>query len=1113
MKPATLAAKNTVMREHAVGAQPRLRAEWEYNRYQIPTVTVSPTQEGDDEWLVNFGDSASIVMPNRPRTGIAKARLDSNVKPVRSYRDTANEPRFYPCSPDDAYRYFSSIERTKLVTNVAGNYEFDEPIQVTVEYPEVVAANKLVVGFETSYAKPTELTIEVSPNGVSWITAVVNPVVNPDGTVSIWYAKNEWDIAPDYEWPVVIKAVRLNVYAMDKPYQHVDILQVGARLENDLTAYLISYATQLEVSDRSFIAPLGKASENTASITLSNIDGRFNTNNPDSLYYGMIDKKVKMILDIGIDAMPQSGSKYEYIREFTGWTENWGGQESTSVEVELKDSSVFLQEVTMPVFFFEDMTAGAIIWTILDQLGFANYKYSRATNDLGQTIPFYWPEDDTSVWEEFGNIAEATQTAIYFDENDVLQIKARRAMYADKAVDWNFDAIQNGQKLPDIVTVEVDHDLEVNQVDVLYQPAHYSDYAKGIPKMEVAWEPEDDLILRGSPLQKDLTLTGTDLWITQAEASFWPFESLVNIRGEILRYKGKEYVYYVKEGTVQQNGTITYSYMPQMKIIYSLDEQKALDASSAEEMAWKNAYTGRFKVTERGTLGSGKASHLTTGDSTTYTSLLTNMGNTVTLPYSGGAVYKDGYIQQVNGLTDAATWHLRKHGSQVGAVSAARSVWYGTKIRFPSFGQVTDNDDREGNQPAPWQIGGLFFAGDALDGGYYLDISPTLFITKMDKRANRNELCLYRMPANGVAVPILSNHNAKMNVKDKDGNAVPNDTKGWSAGIKYDNFYDVDVMWAKGLDNNVKVTAFLNGVWAGDWDIPAAQAPANAFRFGTIVRGDSHVDFEYLYAVARIDPNETANPDNSTFFDLKSGGYVSGYIQREWRYCQFQYVNPSVKFASGVYYFPQNVYMSDVAYDEFGPVVHEIREFDVEFKDESRPVGHSRIYMSNISECEILYYNGDAFGAKFMLANAARKNAILKGDDNTILGADNQVNQQFFIYGRAVYQDEEKTLTKTDDKSLRIRGATKTEIQSRHVQTEDMATALGDWIIELWASGVDEVTLETFGNPFIQLGDLVTINYPIKDMRPSTHKYFVVSIQNEFDSGYKSTLVLRRARV
>jgi hypothetical protein len=915
----------------------------------------------------------------------------------------------------------------------------------------------------------------------------------------------------------MLQGVRINVYSMDTPYSHLDVLQVGLRMENDLSDFVASYSTNHEISDRTFLAPLGKASQNTATVTLSNIDGRFNNYNEDSLYFGLIDKKVRFTIDLGIDATPQSGTKYEYIREFTGWANTWGGGEQTTVDVELIDSSVFLQEKTVPRVFFEDTTVGAIIWQMMDRIGMTNYVYSRSELDLGQTIPFYWPKDiATTVWDEFASLCEATQTALYFDEWDVLRIKCRKAMYADKAVDWNFDATANGQKLPDIISMEVSHDMDANRVDVTYHPAAYSDFQNGLPKMETAWEPEEDtLILRATALSRDLRTTGTDLWIPQTDAAIWPWASLINIRGEVLHYKGKEYAYYKANKVIDAGTGATISTAPTVTLAFvnNLDEQKALDAQTDPGYVWKNYYTGRLAVDQRGLFGSDVSDHFIKG--ATYTSLITSYDNATFWPWNGdpGARQLDGYVQLFNAVSDISSYNLRKHETMV---PDTRTVMYGTKIRFPNNQpqvQVKNGEVGEMQFPTQWDVGGIYFAGDWGDAGYFLEIIPTQHVEDIESRKTNHELSLVVMPGDRPAWRAPGWNANDDDYTDDAGNGVKYGNKGYKVGILYNNWYTVDVQWNRLVNGDVVIAAYLDGVIRGQWTIPVAQAPnsPDQMRFGHFVRGQCNVDYEYLYAVAQ--DTDAGDPDQSTFLDLVSGGFTSGYIQRQWRF-DYRNINPGYTHWWGATdWFPQMVNRSSYAFDEFGPVVHEVREFTVNFADEHIPCAHSFLYYSNTGQIACLSYEADAFGATFMLANASRQTAVLKGTDDWTFGPDNSVEHSVFVYGRCVYQDNDKTLTQKDDKNIRIRGEVKTDFDSTFIQTEDMANALSDWILDLWAGGVDEVSLEVYGNPFIQLGDLVTISFPIKEMLPHTHKYFIVEVKNEFDAGYKSSVVLRRARV
>jgi hypothetical protein len=1109
MKPSTTAAKTTIQQDAAVYTTPRLLAEWEYNRFAVPTVTVSPSQDGDDEWDAAFGDLQSIALPNRPGPGIAKARLDGTVKPLGQYRDTPNAARFYMSQEADTYKYFGSLQKSGTTKGLDGTYAFATPIEINVVYDRDVAANKIVVGFETSYAAPVSVDLHYTLDGTSYFPAMTNVPVGTDGTARVWRGSKGWDITPVYDQPSVIRGVKVIVHSMNKPSAHVDVLQAGARLENDLTDFLVSYDDSYEVSDRTFIAPMGKASANTATITLSNIDGRFNNHNLNSLYYGMIDKKIKFTMDIGIDATPHGGQKYEYIREFTMWADVWGGEGTTTVTVDCKDSSVFLQEDKMPVVFYENTSAGAIIWQVMDLLGYTNYTYTRNAADTGIVIPFYWPDADQTVWDAFSAIAEGTQTAVYFDENDVLQVRPRAAMYADKAVDWNFDAVPNGTKLPDVVDLSVNYDLEVNSVDVTYQNAHYSNVKPAVAKtgtstskgvtttttvssatgsttdttqqMQPLWQPQEDtVLLRASNMLHDLLATDTDLWITKADAITWPFESDLNIEGELLHYKGKEYAYY-QAGT--SGGKTTHTL--KKKVVYSREDQEALDALDSL-YSFKNSFTGKFKVTDRGLYGTAATNHYFDSSPSFYSYTARGSNATNRASWTGGGyVVRNGYLHVTNNNKATDAYHVLKNPMPID-MSASRS-FFGTRILFPTGGVA--------------YRAGIIFGGDDGRSGYQLEIGPTLIVDK-DKLHSSQEVSLSVMPANGTyyyAPPI-------------DSTLLNSGKFGYDAAIATGTWYDVDVKWEKWSSGDVSITAYLNGVYAGGWNIPKNQVLPNNGRFGVFVRGNCVADFEYLYAVTEDPTNPLRDPDTTNFLALERGGYASGFLNKSLVY-KFGPKSPRYKTSTGTTHYPQRIHTNKFVFSEFAPVVHEVRKFNVQFDESNRPVSYSDLYLSN-DLVDVLYYDGDAFGAEFMLANASRKFTVLKGDDTiTLNDKDSPITQQMFAYGVSVFKDDEKTVTKTDDVSVRRRGTIKTAFTSPYIQTETMAKALGQWILDLWSQGVDEVTMNVFGNPFIQLGDLVTINYPFKNMTPATHKYFVVNVKNNFDKGYKTEVTVRRARV
>lgn len=1085
MKAATVAARTALMESVDIRALPKVRAEWEHNRFsklkQVNTddenkvyVAVTPDNDpADIEWNSIY-DINSITMPNRPGTGIAKARLSEPIILQDGYRDKPTDARYYLAASDDTYKYWSSSQRSKLTPVATGEYDFATPITLTLMYDQLVTANKLVVGFDLSYARPKSYNIQVTKNGTTWTTVGSNIV--PDaatGQITLYLASDgsqSWGSTPVYTGLSQFLGIRLVVTSMNEAYSNLDVIQMGLRLENDLSEFVIGYDRDFEISERSFIAPLGKSSSNTGSIEFTNIDLRFNNENS-TLYKGLIDKKVKFTVDISVDATRQNGSADERHRELTMWADSWGGQDEDSVTVSLKDSSVFLQEIDMPKVFWENMTVGAIIWQLMDTIGMTNYNYTRDVLDTGQVIPYFWSIEDGTVWEQISELAEGTQTAVWFDEYDVLQIKTRKAVFGPgRTVSWNLDAVRNGQKLPDIIDISGNDDMAVNRVDISWKPAEFQE-TKGIPVMETVWEPEEeDVILRATPLTRNLMVNQMEMWIKTADSVYWPYESLVNIRGEIIRYHGKEYAYY------DAGAALKY------KFVYNKEEKDALDAASHPNLGWSNTFTGRLAIKERGVGGSGTTTHYV--KSSFYTGKATGVFNNFYWPLdlnNGGMFYNPDGTMTLSSVFGPWDYFAVDHEAEI---SSSPNATYGTRIRFPS------------NNIRPDQAcAGIRFDGDWGDTGYWLELSPT-YIVEQENRFYRHELSLVVMPANGPGVrwPIVERF----------------DNHGYPVEILPDKWYDVEVRHALDPQGGATITAYINGVYAGNWHARIEQRPPSQRKNSLFVRGNCKADFEYFYAMNH-DANYDEGPDQSSYLDLTTGSFTSGFIEREWRFYSYLAYNRNPSAFQGTAVSlnsPGNFF-----FDEFGPIVHEMREFTVEFDKDKVPVGHSYPYFSAQDQVACLDYNADAFGAKFTLVNTMRRDATVKGEDSVTLGSDNKISQKMFVYGRTLSNPEKANeLVKKDEDSIRRKGTISLEFDNRWIQTEQAANDLGQWVLDQWAVGVDEVTVELFGNFLLQLGDLVTMNYPAKGMSPVTHKYYVVAIKNAFNNGLTTSLTLRRAR-
>jgi hypothetical protein len=129
----------------------------------------------------------------------------------------------------------------------------------------------------------------------------------------------------------------------------------------------------------------------------------------------------------------------------------------------------------------------------------------------------------------------------------------------------------------------------------------------------------------------------------------------------------------------------------------------------------------------------------------------------------------------------------------------------------------------------------------------------------------------------------------------------------------------------------------------------------------------------------------------------------------------------------------------------------------------------------------------------------------LSGEDSLTAGGAGVINHKMFVYGRPVIQKDAQKVVKTDDWAIRRRGTIEVEYDSPWIQNESEANRFGDWLTTHWTRGDSTLDAEIFGNPLLELCDVVQVTYNnIND------KYYVVGIENSFDQGLTTNVTLRR---
>jgi len=1066
--------KTKLQQAYSMDVSTRVIAEWNMNRY-VNVSSIGNNNYVDDPMY----PIRSIVEPRRPGRGILKARSVNEVKDemqesiegrvTATYRNEPDEARFYAASLDDPYKYYAT---SAVATNrqQAFVFAFDVVQRPYVIYDQNLYCNKIVIGIENTESAPVDFTVDITIDGKNWQTIATNPLVDANGRIVLWLSDSlTWTAVQNYDAITQIRGVRMSVSTMTKKNAHLNLIEISPRIENDLTDFTISWNADFSMSNVSFDLPIGRSSSNTGSIKLSNTDMRFNNDNKESLYFDLIDKNVRFKVDY---AIKKASGLYEYFRQMTMYAQNWSPSDDQEISVDLKDSSMFAQEEIVPATYFENLTIAAIIWRLFDMMGYTDYEYRPNAED-SLVVPYFWTNGEESLWEVISKLGEVTQTAIFFDEHDVLQIKTKNGAYDENRVpDWIYTSQPIGSYASNIVNVDQSNEFEANSVSVVYKETGYSDFANGFPKMEVSWEPEDTVVLRSSPIKESITAGSQFMSIAQEKAATYPFAGLLNVESEIIRYDAKWYIYYDKNNVAVG------------KWIKSSDEKSTTDTiDSSEVLAWKNYFSGHLRIVKRGEFGSAIIDHIVQtkagrpeenryiGVEDDPFSLTRSQYNTVAAKWdtsSGFLRLARNASPNVNAIHYMATTHKSED-----LINSREGSRFGTRFKFTESGWPSSTSG----------IAGLYFLGGANSTGLY----ATVHTTAVADRSNRwhNEIVLCIKDRRGIFTFLGT-------IGHRAGTSMP-------LGSRYEivpgKWYDLEA-YVRVEGRNSIITLYVNSIDVGTY-LVASDAWDPIGYSGPFVRTQCIADFEYVYGFQGILAYPVES-NQTSLLDLIEGDYRSSMISRNFKYRSL--LNED-----------QWNYVNKIFFDEFVPIAHEMKEYEIDFED--NPVLHSYLYFSNESQVVCTNYESNPFGAKFIIANSSRTDAIVSGEDKVTFGVDNAVDQKLFVYGRLLEQKDDQRCTVSDPDGIRRRGRSDVVIESQWIQSKDMAKSIAGWVIKNWSNGCDELQASVFYSPLTQLGDLVPVNHSVSNISPDTHKYFVVAVKRSFSNDdITQTITLRRAR-
>ncbi len=196
-----------------------------------------------------------------------------------------------------------------------------------------------------------------------------------------------------------------------------------------------------------------------------------------------------------------------------------------------------------------------------------------------------------------------------------------------------------------------------------------------------------------------------------------------------------------------------------------------------------------------------------------------------------------------------------------------------------------------------------------------------------------------------------------------------------------------------------------------------------------------------------------------------------------------------------------------VFYDDFGSIVREIRDFDVEYT--AAPAKGTNIYVSN-PEIVVLSHDRSPSRGTFRLTNISHQDQIANGTEQ--IDDQNSIDHTLMVYGYVLIDKEEKTKRIKNDASIRRHGPYPVQLDAEWINSDDEATALANWIVDNWGGVMDTIEVKTFLTVSAQIGDKAKVIYPDAQIDPDW-LFLVSKISKDYDrDGLSTSLTLRRVR-
>jgi hypothetical protein len=253
---------------------------------------------------------------------------------------------------------------------------------------------------------------QVGSEGINSQTSFIKDLTNQDFFID---EMNQSTVYREFDY---VRGMRIVVETMNKFDSTFDLIEMSPRLVVDISDKVTNFKITKILSDVGITSmPVGQLLASTGTLDIFDDDQAFNENNTSSIIYKYIRKNIKFnFYEVVLDV-----DGYDYFVPIkTLYSEGvpQANDNGATLSLTLRDLFFFLESMPAPRLLTTQTSLSYAVSLILDYIGFSNYSFRRTAGESEMVIPYFFIAPDQNVAEVLNELARASQSSMFFDENN-----------------------------------------------------------------------------------------------------------------------------------------------------------------------------------------------------------------------------------------------------------------------------------------------------------------------------------------------------------------------------------------------------------------------------------------------------------------------------------------------------------------------------------------------------------------------------------------------------------------------------------------------------------------------------------------------------------------------